>query len=424
MKPLLSLLILTTLLSTESKSQSHDLIGYWHNWYSAASPYIELDQVDSRYSIVAVSFAEAAVGSDYQMVFIPGMVSSSVLQQQIQSLKQQGQKVIISMGGANSPISLDNVVERDTFVASMERIINDYDFDGIDIDFEGSSLSTTGGTISTPTDQKIINLIDAIKTLQQNYFNQHQKHLMLTMAPETAFVQGGQSTFGGIWGAYLPVIEALRDSLDILSVQLYNSGSMYGLDGNTYSQGTADFIVAMTEATIHGFMTSGGSFTGLPESKIAVGLPACQGAAGGGYADSATVASAMRYLIGQGPQPGNYHLLNSSGYPNLRGMMTWSINWDAACSVFLEYAANYESIFGSTSVIEEHQTTEKSIYPNPANHIINFTKDPNDLILITDVTGKTISVSSPNSVLDISFLAQGSYFLKIGSETFRLVKIE
>ena len=37
-------------------------------------------------------------------------------------------------------------------------------------------------------------------------------------------------------------------------VQLYNSGSMYGIDGNIYTQGTADFIVAMTEAVIQGLI--------------------------------------------------------------------------------------------------------------------------------------------------------------------------
>ena len=105
---------------------------------------------------------------------------------------------------------------------------------------------------------------------------------MLTMAPETAYVQGGQSGFGSIWGGYLPIIDALKDSIDILQVQLYNSGTMLGIDGNIYTQGTADFIVAMTEATIHGFNTSGGMFAGLPATKIAVGLPACTSAAGGG----------------------------------------------------------------------------------------------------------------------------------------------
>lgn len=139
-----------------------------------------------------------------------------------------------------------------------------------------------GGTISAPGNIAQINLIDAIKQIMANYRATHPQKLLLTMAPETAFVQGGQSGFGSIWGGYLPIIHALRDSLDLLQVQLYNSGSMYGIDSKIYTQGSADFILAMTEAVIQGFNTSGGMFTGLPASKIAVGLPACTNAAGGG----------------------------------------------------------------------------------------------------------------------------------------------
>jgi chitinase len=42
---------------------------------------------------------------------------------------------------------------------------------------------------------------------------------LLTMAPETAYVQGGLSQYGGIWGAYLPVIYGLRDLLAYLHIQ-------------------------------------------------------------------------------------------------------------------------------------------------------------------------------------------------------------
>jgi chitinase len=83
------------------------------------------------------------------------------------------------------------------------------------------------------------------------------------------------SAFAGIWGGYLPIIDALRDSLDVLQVQLYNSGSMYGVDNNVYNSGTADFITSQTEAVIYGFNTAGGAFNGLPANKVAVGLPAC-----------------------------------------------------------------------------------------------------------------------------------------------------
>ncbi|MCY7330292.1 MAG: T9SS type A sorting domain-containing protein, partial [Saprospiraceae bacterium] len=153
-----------------------------------------------------------------------------------------------------------------------------------------------------------------------------------------------------IWGAYLPVIHALRDSLDILQVQLYNSGSMYGIDGGIYTQGTADFIVAMTEAVIRGFNTAGGAFAGLPANKVAVALPSCPSAAGGGYTSPAVVASAINYLRGVGPKPGTYTLVQAGGYPDLRGMMTWSVNWDKVTScnaTTYEYAQSFQNIFAT-----------------------------------------------------------------------------
>ena len=173
--------------------------------------------------------------------------------------------------------------------------------------------------------------------------------MFLSFAPETAFVQGGMAAYGGIWGAYLPVLHALRDSLEIVHVQLYNSGSMPGINGNYYSQGTADFIVAMTEAVIQGFNTGGGFFTGIPAEKVAVGLPACPNAAGGGFADTTTVKAAIDYLRGTGPQPGSYALAQTGGYPPLRGMMTWSVNWDAVstCGSAYQFARNYIRIFGN-----------------------------------------------------------------------------
>ena len=328
------------------------LVGYWHNWSDPGSPYIQLNAIDPRYNVVEVSFAVPVAGTDYNMQFSPDQVSQATLISQIQAMQGQGKKILISMGGATSPISLDNLNEKNSFISSMISIINTYGFDGIDIDFEGSSVTVSGGTIANPTDSKILNLIDAVKQIMQSYHTSHNKKLLLTMAPETAFVQGGQSSYGSIWGAYLPVINALRDSLDILQVQLYNSGSMYGIDGNIYTQGTADFIIAMTDAVIHGFNTAGGFFNGLPPGKVAIGLPSCSLAAGGGYTDTAVVKDAIDYLRGTGPRPGNYTLSLSGGYPTLRGMMTWSVNWDAVstCNGAYSYATNYQRIF-STPVV-------------------------------------------------------------------------
>lgn len=432
-----TLLLFYSLLLTASVATAQianpALIGYWQNWSSANAPYIQLDQIDSRYNIVDIAFAVPHIGTDYQMEFIPDQVPVSTLILQIQTLQAQGKKVIISIGGATSPISLDNGSERDVFISSMNSIINTFGFDGIDIDLEGSSLSVSGGTIATPADAKIINLIYAIRQIMSDYFAATNKRLLLTMAPETAFVQGGMSAYGGIWGAYLPVIDALRDSIEILHVQLYNSGSMYGIDGNIYTQGTSDFIIAMTEAVLQGFNTNGGMFTGLPPNKIAIGLPACSNAAGGGFADTASVKAAIDYLRGNGPKPGLYTLVQAGGYPALRGMMTWSINWDAinTCASTYQYADNFENIFGITVPVEEITSTVNSfeIYPNPStgyiNIVVNDTLKKNEPITIYNSLGEMVLtklVDSKQDKINISAFARGLYLLKMGNDLCEFIK--
>ncbi len=408
------------------------LVGYWHNWNDANAPYVQLDQIDPRYNVINLSFAVPHFGTDYQMEFIPDQVSQATLTGQIQSLQSQGRKVVISMGGATAPVSLDNISERDTFISTMNAVINTYGFDGIDIDFEGNSVSVSGGTIAAPVDAKVINLIDAIKQIMGDYYSTHQKHLILSMAPETAFVQGGMSAFGGIWGAYLPIIHALRDSLDLLHVQLYNSGSMFGIDGNIYTQGTADFIVAMTEAVIHGFNTSGGMFDGLPESKVAIGLPACQNAAGGGFTDTSTVRMAIDYLRGNGPQPGSYILTQTGGYPALRGMMTWSVNWDAtsSCASVYQYAENFERIFGGTSTGTLQQFSMPAsimLYPNPAADFITISilsKNRQAIEIINSMGNIVYSggITIENKSINISGLQKGIYLVRVGNRVSKFTK--
>lgn len=324
------------------------LVGYWHNWSAQAAPYLPLDSIDQRYNVVPVSFAVPTSNTDMTMVFAPDQGTQQAFIQQIQRAQQRGVKVLLSVGGATASIDLTTTANRDAFATSLTDLLSVYGFDGLDIDIEhGASIVITGGTIGAPQSLAQQHLIEAIKTIMSSYRQSFQRKMILTFAPETAYVQGGMSGYGSIWGGYLPIVDALRDSLDLIHVQLYNSGTMYGIDRNVYAQGTADFIVAMTEAVVKGFTTAGGTFTGIPASKVAVGLPACADAAGGGYTDSLVIWQAMRYLKGEGPKPGQYTLAQQGGYPDLAGMMTWSINWDATTvnRPKYRYASIHDTLF-------------------------------------------------------------------------------
>jgi len=312
---------------------------------------------------------------------------------------------------------MDSDPERDQFVNSMLGILDTYGFDGLDIDLEGASVAISGGTIANPTDARIIRLIDAVNSIADQFEITHSVPMMLTMTPETAYVQGGMSAYGGIWGAYLPVIDALRNRLDILQVQLYNSGTMYGIDGGIYTQGTADFILSQTEALLQGFTTGGGFFAPLPPEKVAIGLPACPLAAGGGYVTPAVLEQAVDYLRGTGPQPGSYQCVAS--YPTLRGLMTWSINWDAVstCALADEYAQTFEDIFGITTEVQKAAATGISVWPVPVDAgVLNVSGLlGNEQLILVDANGRTVLTQrNRGSMATIPIdLSAGAYVLRV-----------
>ncbi|WP_374020119.1 hypothetical protein ABU162_11065 [Paenibacillus thiaminolyticus] len=110
----------------------------------------------------------------------------------------------------------------------------------------------------------------------------------------------------------------------------YNSGPVTGLDNRYYSMGSADFHVAMADMLVTGFPLAKDPnrvFPGLRPDQVVIGLPA-DSQTGNGYTSAAEVHKALDYLIKGRAFGGSYTLRNPSGYPELRGLMTWSINWD------------------------------------------------------------------------------------------------
>ncbi|MEW2553179.1 glycoside hydrolase family 18 protein [Streptomyces zhihengii] len=319
---------------------AHALVGYLHASFANGSGYTRMSDVPDSWDVINLAFGEPTSATSGDIRFLlcpvsecPNVESVAEFKAAIKAKQAAGKKVLISIGGANGQVQLASTAARDAFVTSVSKIIDEYGLDGLDIDFEGHSLSlNTGDTdFRNPTSPVIVNLISAVKTIKARYGSD----FVLTMAPETFFVQLGYQFYGsGPWGgqdpragAYLPVIHALRDDLTLLHVQDYNSGPIMGLDNQYHSMGGADFHIAMTDMLLAGFPVAGDQsrvFPALRPEQVAIGLPAST-QAGNGHTTPAEVNKALNCLT-KGTDCGSYRTHGT--WPALRGLMTWSINWD------------------------------------------------------------------------------------------------
>lgn len=306
----------------------HILVGYWHNWNDQAVPFIRLGNISPKFDVINVAFALPDDKTLGQMVFhVYKGTTPEQFKADVAYLHSLGKKVLISVGGATGSLALTDRNTQDHFVESMASIIEEYDFDGIDINLEGKiMLDQDDVDFRNPTSPSITNLIDAIWRIRA-WFG---PNFMLSMAPETIGVQGGYQNYSGLMGSYLPIIEGLRKIITYVHVQHYNSGPLTALDGRIYTQGEADFHVAMAEMLLQGFPVSDGArFMGLKPEQIVIGLPAFTQTTRNGQTAPDEIQKALNYLTTGESFGGEYELQEPYGYPGFRGIMTWSINWDA-----------------------------------------------------------------------------------------------
>ncbi|MFB7383405.1 chitinase [Kitasatospora purpeofusca] len=278
----------------------HVVTGYWHNFDNKGNNLQKLSDVQSAYDIIAVSFADSVASRpgaitfklDAELSAGLGGYTDAQFRADVKAKQAAGKKVILSIGGQNGAISVNDAAAAQAFTDTAYAVIKDYGFDGIDIDLENGVNPTQMG--------------NALHSLQSKV----GPGFVLTMAPETI---GMYSTAG----AYFQLALNTKDILTVVNTQFYNSGGMNGCDGKVYTQGTIDFITSQVCTQIQG---------GLRPDQVGIGVPASSKAAGGGYVAPSVVNNALDCLA-TGKNCGSF--VPPAKWPTIRGAMTWSTNWDS-----------------------------------------------------------------------------------------------
>ncbi|MFC9505594.1 chitinase [Streptomyces sp. NPDC057002] len=273
----------------------HAVTGYWQNFDNGATVQ-KLADVQSQYDIIAVAFADAtstpgAVTFNLDSAGLGGYTVDQ-FKADIRAKQAAGKKVIVSVGGERGTVAVNDAASAANFANSVHSLMQTYGFDGVDIDLENGLNATY--------------MTQALRSLSAKAGSS----LIITMAPQTIDMQSTSNS-------YFQTALNIKDILTVVNMQYYNSGSMLGCDGKVYSQGSVDFLTALACIQLEG---------GLAPSQVGLGLPASTRGAGSGYVSPSVVNNALDCLT-KGTGCGSFK--PSRTYPDLRGAMTWSTNWDA-----------------------------------------------------------------------------------------------
>ncbi|MBE2999808.1 chitinase [Nocardiopsis sp. HNM0947] len=286
-----------TVADTAPQQDGQWLTGYWHN-FDNGSTVMPLADVPEEYNLVAVAFADNHPELDGGITFdvagdeLDGYTDEE-FRDDLAGLQDAGTSVIISVGGELGHVDVTDPEQAENFAETTHELMEDYGFDGVDIDLEHGIDAE--------------HMTDALQQLD----GLADTDPIITMAPQTIDFQSPDED-------YYQLAENISDILTLVNMQYYNSGSMEGCDGSVYEQGTSDFVAALACIQLE---------MDLEPHQVGLGLPATEDAAGGGYLEPEGVVDALDCLE-EGSSCGSFS--PESPYGPIGGVMTWSINWDAA----------------------------------------------------------------------------------------------
>ncbi|KAJ1952251.1 Chitinase 2, partial [Dipsacomyces acuminosporus] len=285
----------------------------------------------------------------------------------IKTCQAAGKKIVLSLGGATGAYGLSSDAEGQTFADTVwnmflggnhkYRPYGDAILDGVDLDIEGGANTGYAAFISR----------------LRTYFQGASKQYLISAAPQCVFPDGSLgSTLKSSW-------------IDNDYVQFYNNPCNLGNINNQWNFDYASWD-KLTKANVN------------PNSKMYVGLPAGQGAAGNGYLDLATLKADLS-------------LLYTNYTSTFGGIMLWDASWYSNNQAYVQELSSWlksnmkcgsvpptSSTAPPTSTTRATSTTKPtSSAPATSTTATQPTTSTTPVITPTSSTTKTTTTTAPTS---------------------------
>ena len=298
------------------------------NGKTIKSKAVPMDEINPNYNVIITAFivTDPETGN-YQLALgdpgsnTPTAYSKNQIINFIKKTEAQGRKVIVSLGGQYFHMEMKNQTDVNHFVEQVEKIVNEYGFEGIDIDLEGETTRTANPLLLGEAVTKVVN-------------NYRDKGIdfWLTAAPEWCYVipytygSGQYASHNLANDFYKKLINSIgMNNFTYIWPQTYNQGSANGVTGLNGirvvpGDGMNNFLTAIAwgMSTTGGFKANGSNGVFVPGDKLCLGIAATEGAAGGG----------MLYIATPELIKNTWKLMEDHGV-NISGFMNWSVDWDA-----------------------------------------------------------------------------------------------
>ncbi|WP_017218635.1 glycosyl hydrolase family 18 protein [Pseudoalteromonas sp. NJ631] len=244
------------------------------------------------YDVVNLAFLSSASNNPFKLI-LSGAIAATETSftahtvEAIQTMQQNGQRVLISFGGGamdhNVYYSLSQ--DPDRLADSLADFVKNNHLDGIDIDYEDSAAFIANASYDGV--QFLVSLTQALRKQLPS------PRYCISHAPQPPYLE-----HGGYMAGYLKIVEQVGEDIDWLNVQFYNNPPWSACPDQIVSS-YMDYI----------------KLPNMSAKKIIAGFPVTAHDAGSGYMPAETIIQAVIDPI--------------QNTTELGGIMNWQFSSDA-----------------------------------------------------------------------------------------------